>query len=286
MVELDRFAHTLLEAAPDAVIVTDAEGHIVLLNVQAELLLGYDREELKGRHVDALVPQAMQGQHTKWRAQQGHGPMKRVMGGLALELLAIRRDGTLVPVEITLAPVSISGHPYTISVMRDLTERRRIEEHLLYVSSHDTLTGLANRSAFDEALAQLDERGPHPVGVVMVDLDGLKDINDQLGHAAGDLMLRRVAHVLRVTFRAGDVVARIGGDEFAVLTAGRDAAAVEVLAGRLQDAVESHNSQLHTGKPLKLSVGVAVADSGVSVAAALQDADARMYTMKRAHHGR
>jgi len=119
----------------------------------------------------------------------------------------------------------------------------------------------------------------------MVDLDGLKQVNDTLGHSAGDLLLRRVAEVLRATFRSDDVIARIGGDEFAVLTAGRDAKAVELLAARLVEALELHNRE-YDSAPLRLSIGTAIAESGGSIAAALRDADARMYSMKRNHHRR
>ena len=272
MVELGHFAEAFLEAAPDAVLAVDDSGEIILVNMQAELLLGYGRQELWGQPLESLLaePDAL---------------TRRSVGPHSVELLAQRRDGNKVPVEVSLAPVTIDKRPYTIAILRDLTERRRLEDNLHYLSTHDSLTGLANRFAFDEALHRLDERGPHPVGVLMVDLDELKRINDEQGHAAGDSMLRRVAEVLRSTFRADDVVARIGGDEFAVLTSGRDAHSVEALGTRLADAVLQHNRELDA-TPLRLSIGVAVAQSGNSIASALQDADARMYSMKRLHQGR
>lgn len=283
--EFDQFANALLEAAPDAVIVADATGHIVFVNAQTEALLGFGREQLKGRLVETIVPQESRDAHSRWRERYAGAPVRRRMGGHSLEVTACRRDGTEVPVEITLAPVLLDGSSFTIAVLRDLSERRKLEDHLLFLSLHDALTGLANRSAFDEALARLDERGPHPVGVLMVDLDGLKRVNDEGGHAAGDAMLRRTATVLRSTFRASDLVARIGGDEFAVLSAGRDANAIQVLAMRLEEAVLVHNRDFE-GTPLALSIGVAIADRGVPVSVALQNADARMYSMKRAHQGR
>ena len=207
------------------------------------------------------------------------------LGRFALEVKAVRRDGTEVPVEITLAQVRLGDTCLTIAVLRDLSDRRKLEEHLLFLSTHDTLTGLANRSAFDEALTRLDERGPHPIAVVMVDLDGLKRVNDECGHAAGDALLRRVATVLKSTFRSTDLVARIGGDEFAVLAPGRDASASQLLGARVQKAVDAHNAG-YAGDPLSISVGIAVANTGVPVSNALQDADARMYAMKRSHYDR
>ena len=272
MVELDHFAEAFLEAAPDAVLAVDDSGLIILVNVQSEMLLGYARHELWGQPLESLLVEP-------------DGVAHRPVGPHAVEVLARRSDGSRVPVEVSLAPVTIDHRPYTIAILRDLTERRRLEENLHYLSTHDSLTGLANRFAFDEALARLEESGPHPVGVLMVDLDELKRVNDEHGHAAGDAMLRRVADVLRATFRAADVVARIGGDEFAVLTFGPDAEFIEALGVRLADAVQQDNRGLQA-TPLRLSIGVAVALSGMSVSAALADADARMYSMKRLHQGR
>jgi diguanylate cyclase (GGDEF)-like protein/PAS domain S-box-containing protein len=272
MVELDHFAEAFLEAAPDAVLAVDDLGHIILVNVQAEVLLGYGRQDLWGVDFESLLVEP-------------EGVSRRAVGPHAVELLAQQRNGNRIPVEVSLAPVTIDHRPYTIAILRDLTERRRLEENLQYLSTHDSLTGLSNRFAFDEALALLDEHGPHPVGVLMVDLDELKRVNDESGHAAGDAVLRRVADVLRNTFRSDDVVARIGGDEFAVLTSGRDAEAVAALGERLADAVQQHNRETDS-PPLRLSIGVAIAESGRSISAALADADARMYSMKRLHHGR
>lgn len=277
MVELDHFAEAFLEAAPDAVLAVDDSGQIILVNVQAEMLLGYGRQELWGLPLESLLTDRREPSPELSRS-------RRVMNPHAVELSAHRRDGSWVPVEVSLAPVTIDRRPYSIAILRDLTERRRLEGDLIYLSTHDALTGLGNRLAFDDALLALDARGPHPIGVLMVDLDGLKQVNDQQGHAAGDALLRRVADVLRATFRVDDVIARIGGDEFAVLTAGRDAEALSSLGARLTDALQQHNREVDA-PPLRLSIGVAVAESGVSVAAALRDADARMYSMKRTHHG-
>lgn len=276
MARLESFALALLEAAPDAVIVSDADGRVVLLNLQAEVLFGLERHEVKGRDLGELLsaPDAQPQPLSLFVERRAGHSVERVA----------KCQGRNVPVEVTLAPVNVDGQPHTIAVLHDLTERRRLEDQLRYLSSHDTLTGLANRNAFEAALAVLEAHGPHPVGVVMIDLDDLKRVNDERGHAAGDELLKRAAELLRTTFRTSDVVARIGGDEFAVLTSGRDAAAIETLARRLSEAIDSHNEL--AGLPrLRVSVGTAIAGDGVSIATALKDADARMYTMKRAHHG-
>ena len=124
------------------------------------------------------------------------------------------------------------------------------------------------------------ERGRHyPISVLMVDVDGLKDTNDRRGHAGGDSLLRRTAAVLRAAFRAEDVVARVGGDEFAVLLPSVDAGAAAEAVGRLKAALTAHNRD-RDGVPLSLSMGVATAQKGSGLAAALTTADALMYRDK------
>jgi diguanylate cyclase (GGDEF)-like protein/PAS domain S-box-containing protein len=280
MAEAETFAGAFLEAAPDAVLALDESGHVILVNEQAERFLGAPRDQLWGVPLEQLLATSPASDGAPLVV-----PPSRPSNPRAVELFAHRRDGSWVPVEVSLAPVHVAGKRFSIAILRDLTERRRRESDLVYLSTHDALTGLVNRLAFDEALGRLDALGPHPVGVVMVDLDDLKRANDEHGHAAGDALLKRVAEVLRATFRVDDVIARIGGDEFAVLTAGKDAHSVQLLAMRLLDALQQHNRE-HDGLALKLSIGVAVAERGGSIGAALHDADARMYSMKRLHHGR
>ncbi len=276
MTQLDRFAGAFLDAAPDAFIGVDDQGQIVLANTRAENLLGYRREELWGKDLEGLITD-----RRLLTDELKDNGKRSTEGAHAVELAAHRRDGSVVPVEVTLTRVAVDQRPFTILVLRDLTDRRRLEAHLLYLSTHDTLTGLANRGAFDLALARLDACGPHPIGVLMVDVDGLRQINDQRGHAGGDGLLRRVAQVLRSTFRTDDVVARIGGDEFAVMAPAHDLHAMESLAQRLINALTIHNRET-VDVALCLSVGTSVAEPGTPVIAALQRADAKLNAMKRA----
>ncbi|MEW5742904.1 MAG: diguanylate cyclase [Myxococcota bacterium] len=278
-VEPDHFARALLEAAPDAIIVFGEDGRIVFVNAQTERLFGFERAQMVGQDVDSLVPDDERA------GKRLNGPPSlRRANTKSVELGARRRDGTRMPVEISLSPITLDGQRFTIAVVRDMTERRRLEDHLLYLSTHDALTGLANRGAFDEVLLRLEERGPWPVGIVMVDLDGLKQVNDSQGHAAGDELLRRTARVLKSTFRAHDCVARIGGDEFAMLLAGHDVSALDSVTARLVRAVEKHNEE-HGGLALSLSLGTSLARQGERLNVALGEADSRMYSMKKSHHG-
>lgn len=146
-------------------------------------------------------------------------------------------------------------------------------------SLHDALTGLYNRSLFESLLDVLEENRRQPVSLVMVDIDGLKHTNDSLGHAAGDLLLQHAAAILRSAFRAEDVVARIGGDEFAVVLPGVDEIGASEALARLQARLDAHR-QAHPDLPVDFSAGAATRRPGETLEATLQRADARMYAHK------
>ncbi|MBE3072824.1 MAG: GGDEF domain-containing protein, partial [Acidobacteria bacterium] len=156
------------------------------------------------------------------------------------------------------------------------------EEELRYLGTHDALTGLYNRSFLVEEMARLERGRGFPVSIVMADVDHLKEANDQDGHAIGDALLKRVAQALTAAFRAADVVARIGGDEFAVLLPATDATAARVSLQRVRQVIEENNAA-HPGTPIRLSLGVSTAEKPSPLAVVLKEADANMYREKRGH---
>ncbi|MBI5303477.1 MAG: PAS domain-containing protein [Chloroflexi bacterium] len=170
-------------------------------------------------------------------------------------------------------------------VFWDVTARTLAEQQLEYLSTHDTLTQLFNRAFFESELTSLEHSRQFPVSLVMVDVDRLKPVNDQQGHAAGDALLQRAASVLRKSFRAEDVVARIGGDEFAVLLPNTDANAAEITLRRVRHHLKLHNAA-ENDAPLEFSIGVATATRGELLNEALRQADAQMYCEKEAHRKR
>ena len=165
----------------------------------------------------------------------------------------------------------------------DIIERKQVEEKLKEMSIYDSLTGLYNRNFFEEEMKRLSDGRHHPLGIIVADLDGLKFINDALGHQAGDQMLINTAEILQKHFRSSDIIARIGGDEFAVLLNNTENAVVEQIMQRLVQAIKDCNSS-DPQVPLSLSLGYALSEGETpDMHALFREADNRMYRDKIQH---
>jgi len=143
---------------------------------------------------------------------------------------------------------------------RDITERKQYEEKLIYLSLHDQLTGLYNRTFFVEEMHRLSKSRDFPITIISADIDGLKQINDLKGHAKGDEHLKGCAEVLSKSLRSSDILARIGGDEFVILLPRTDREAGESILVRIHNQVAKYNKKTPE-MPLSLSLGLATADS-------------------------
>lgn len=165
----------------------------------------------------------------------------------------------------------------------DITARKQAEAYLEYLGKHDVLTQLRNRAFYTEEVSRIRRKGPWPLGVLAIDLNGLKIINDEHGHAAGDAMLRRAGEVLAKAVDPVHCAARVGGDEFIVLMPGVDERGVLAVQDRIQSLAEINN-QFYPGQHLSLAMGHAVCQSGESVEDALQRADLAMYDAKRRYY--
>ena len=191
------------------------------------------------------------------------------------------------------AVVGSDGRPAWFAVSaQDITERRRAEEELRAATEalteqavRDPLTGLANRTLFDERLRAAlsrDARSGGSTGVLFLDLDGFKDVNDRHGHAVGDGVLKGVADRLTAGVRPSDTVARLGGDEFVVLVEGATPAGMSALIARLRAAVQAPLTVRGRTLDVGVSVGMALADEGSADPTSLvAEADRRMYDAKR-----
>ena len=164
--------------------------------------------------------------------------------------------------------------------MADITERLRAQENFRHLSSHDILTGLYNRNFFEEEMARLGSGRQFPITVIEIDIDGLKQINDQFGHSVGDDFIKRVAVILKEVFRADDIIARIGGDEFALLLPGVNIQTANQLVDRIKENLANHNA-INQGLPLEFSLGVATAVKNEILVDVLKRADRQMYLGKQ-----
>jgi len=159
-------------------------------------------------------------------------------------------------------------------------ERKQAEERLRFLSLHDALTGLHNRGYFEETLSRLKENHHIPIAIVVCDIDGLKLVNDTMGHRAGDELLITAARIIRMVVREGDVTVRMGGDEFAVILHGMDEVGADALCERIRIEIAQYNKK-SDGMPLSMSLGCAIAyDETIQLQDLLQQADNYMYREK------
>ncbi len=212
--------HKISTAAQDAIMMMDNHGRISYWNPASERIFGYTSEEAVGRELHTLIMPRMHHSAFIKGFERFKRSGKGMVLGKTMVLTALRKDGSEFPVEISISAVKIGSGWNAIGIVRDITERKRFEETIRDMAYMDQLTGLPNRFLLTDRLNQVLARGRRfgfLVAFLFLDLDRFKVVNDTLGHAVGDELLKEVAKRLRQCTRDADTVARIGGDEFTVL---------------------------------------------------------------------
>ena len=201
--------------SPDGIICANDQGEITFWNAAATRLFGFSEQEALGRSIDLIVPDRMRGGHGGGLARVAAGGKPKLVGTV-IELPAQRKDGSEFPIELSLSMWSEGERVSFGSISRDISDRRANEDRLYRLAHLDSLTELPNRTVLRQRLEEVVQVGTE-ASLIAVDLDGFKEINDTLGHSAGDALLKLVAARLVACARPHDTVARLGGDEFALL---------------------------------------------------------------------
>jgi diguanylate cyclase (GGDEF)-like protein len=174
---------------------------------------------------------------------------------------------------------------WVLVALQDVTERKKAEDYLRYLGTHDVMTGVYNRAYFEEILLKLETYCQEPISFIIVDLNELKVANDSFGHYMGDKLIRRAAEVLKASIDEEYTLARIGGDEFIIIMPGADVEAARVVMERIQ-ALITVNNKYYSEPQLSLSLGAATRGDGLSLEKVISLADDAMYQNKGIHHHR
>ncbi len=281
----------VMDNVVDAILTVDGAGVIEGANPAACRLFGCrSADELVGKPFAALLsgPHADEYRaHFAVFASRGSLPI----AGVTREVLGRRADGAVFAMDLALSEMRLGTERLLIAVSRDISERKKAESQLRHLAEHDPLTGLANRRRFEEELTRqiaISRRSGEAAAVLVLDLDNFKYVNDSLGHKAGDELIRRVAAVIGGRVRETDTLARIGGDEFAVLLRGTDAAGARTAAEGVIDAIRREPFLLE-GQRIRAttSIGIAVIErEPLAAGEVLARADQAMYGAKDAGRDR
>lgn len=277
---VERFRNAF-DYAAIGMVLANPDGRFFQLNGRFCDIVGYTEQELLSMTFkDISHPEDMEiGQENINKLLKGEIPY------FHLEKRYIHKKGHTVWVLLSTSVVRDSkGIPsYFIGQIQDITDRKIAEERLLILSQKDPLTGLYNRYYFEQCMREFQNELFFPLGIIICDLDGLKAINDTLGHNIGDKLLAAAAQVLRISFRSGDIIARIGGDEFAILLPNKDMATLEKAYRRIHRAVNNFN-KANNDLFLSLSVGYALGEKlHAIISDVFKAADNNMYQEKSKH---
>ncbi|HWZ47637.1 MAG TPA: EAL domain-containing protein [Herbaspirillum sp.] len=276
----------IFDTAVDGIVTIDSDGVVQSMNRSAESLFGWHSDEIVGKNISLLMPEldsSRSNARQQGGAQIGFGRMLDV----GQEVTGRHRDGTSMQVRFAIGKVIESKQSLFVGIISDISERKRAEERVNFAAFHDALTELPNRlllrDRFEQAIEHAN-REKSKVGLIFCDLDNFKTVNDSLGHAIGDMLIKHVAKRLTECVRTTDTVSRHGGDEFLVILDNLPDAdtAAPILAKIMTHLTRAYNiegMELHTSA----SIGIAIyPDDGDDFDTIMKKADMAMYRAKDA----
>jgi diguanylate cyclase (GGDEF)-like protein/PAS domain S-box-containing protein len=279
------FTRRVINSLPGIFFLVDEEGQDVLWNTSLETVTGYDGDEVASMSLfnlfDAPSRQALRNKLQEAFRQ----------GNAECEAIIVTKDGRRVPFQIKGERIEIDGSPHVIGIGVEITQHKRLEDDLRRLATTDTLTGMATRGHFlDSAEREIERthRYRRPLSVMMLDIDHFKSINDNQGHAVGDMAIQKIVGVLRQLLRVEDLVGRLGGEEFGVLLPETDIERAAVVAERIREQIASLNI-MNDEQRIALTVSIGLTEyqrSDAGIDALLLRADQALYEAKRGGRNR
>jgi diguanylate cyclase (GGDEF)-like protein/PAS domain S-box-containing protein len=275
----------VVEAAYDGILTVGRDYRINMVNDAACDIFGLSRRQLIDASLDTVIPQSYRGKHMGYFQAFGESPvMNRPMEARA-DVRGLRSDGTEFPAEVSIAKLKVGEDNEFMAVVRDISERAKLIEELKRAATEDSLTGVYNRRFFEEVLLQEVRRARrycHPLGLIMLDVDGFKSINDTHGHGVGDQVLVALTEIILGHLREADRLARWGGDEFMIVVPETEPRECAVLVARIQAAIASAPAWRRLGVEVAVSFGLAAMEaSDEGGEALLKRVDDALYAAKR-----
>lgn len=269
----------LFENAHDIILYTTEDGQIIDGNKKAVMEYGYSYSELKTKNLRNLRLSDSSKKFTEYETVDSEGSV--------FETINIRKDGTTFPVEISTNSITVNNEKVIIRIIRDITERKKIEEKVVYLAKYDPLTNVYNRgglmSKFNIALEEA-KKHKHIIAVILFDVDKFKHINDTYGHCQGDAILKVIANAVKKSIRNTDVFGRLGGDEFLIIQQFiKDRKDIMCLVDRILENIKSQSINLnHNEYYINISVGISIfPNDGDNIQELINCADNAMYYTKK-----